>query len=1064
MAAPERLTRNLEMLRALLARTEQLRASSGAVREQSAQTLAESADSLADTQARIARCISRIEASGVPRDEIESRILRWKTSGFAPEAPSRFDVVALVTSAGGLEALGTILHALPQSFGAAIIVAQHMGGQGSALVEILSRHTSLPVAWLRAGEKLERGTVHVVRPRRVAEVHPDGTCAVDELDVHASSKPLDSLLESLADSYGERAIGVVLTGMGRDGAQGAAALKRAGGTVIVQSEDTAERPSMPRAAIESGAADVVLALQEIGPLIDDIVAGAEVPRPRTESEAAEAIFAGPGELRELLRSFDWSSTALGPVTGWPESLRVLLRTILDNKLPMAVWWGSELIQIYNDAWREFLGAAKHPAALAGSARDTWAGIWPQIGPMIGRVMHHGEAIAGEDYQILIDRQGRTEEMFVTFSYAPIRDERGAVLGVHNTGWETTQRVVAERRIGALRTLATQSIDASSPRQACELAAAALATDAADVPFALVYLMDQTRSQAALCGAAGLEPGSFAAPRLVDVSDERGGSATWPLARAMSGAGGLLLDDVSERFRGLSAPAIGMRPSSAALLIPLPAPLGEPVLGAVVFGLSAHRPFDEAYRIFLDLAAAQIAAGVVRARARQLERERTERLAELDRAKTEFFSNVSHEFRTPLTLMLGPLDELQRQRSALPENLAGDVSVAADNARRLLNLVNTLLDFSLAETGRLRAHYEPVDLAALTADIASVFRSAVQRAGLTLTVDAPALAAPVWVDRAMWEKIVSNLLANAFKFTFEGSITVQLRALPKHAELQVRDTGVGIPAADVPHVFKRFHRARSTRARTHEGAGIGLALVNELVRCHHGRVRVESCQGRGTTFTVWLPMGSRRLGRAALRREASDTPSGVAATLAKELERWTPGAALPKDIVPEALEQPTSSRHAAGARVLVVDDNADMREYLRRLLSPNWEVETAADGEAALARVRESPPDLVLADVMMPKLDGFGLLRAMRADDRLKQTAVILVTARAGEESAIEGLMAGADDHIAKPFSARELVARVGGQLELARMRRESEQRLARDLANAKQLHSVASMRVPGGER
>lgn len=443
--------------------------------------------------------------------------------------------------------------------------------------------------------------------------------------------------------------------------------------------------------------------------------------------------------------------------------------------------------------------------------------------------------------------------------------------------------------------------------------------------------------------------------------------------------------------------------------------------------------------------AQVAASIGVARARQQERERSERLAELDRVKTELFSNVSHELRTPLTLLLGPLEDVLA-RGALPAAVQEELEIAARNGRRLRTLVGSLLDFSAMEAGRLRAHLEPTDLGALTADIASVFRSAAERAGLALRVECDPLPEPVWVDREMWEKVVSNLLSNALKFTFDGEIAVEVRAAVRHAELVVRDTGVGIPEGELPHLFERFHRVRGARARTHEGAGIGLSLVHELVRRHHGRVRVRSIEGAGTTFTVWVPLGARP---APSPEPVGERPATqVAAALAEEAARWDPGPA-PAEAPPMAPE-PARRVRQPGARVLVADDNADMRDYLRRLLSEHWRVDLARDGREALARARAERPALVLADVMMPELDGFALLEAVRADPELAFTPVILVTARAGEESVLEGLAAGADDYLVKPFSPRELVARVSAQLELARERQET----ARELRETLELHRV----------
>src|SRR6266478_2383719 len=417
------------------------------------------------------------------------------------------------------------------------------------------------------------------------------------------------------------------------------------------------------------------------------------------------------------------------------------------------------------------------------------------------------------------------------------------------------------------------------------------------------------------------------------------------------------------------------------------------------------------------------------------------LSEIDRAKTAFFSNVSHEFRTPLTLMLGPLeDELAERASSLPPARRERLETAHRNSLRLLNLVNTLLDFSRIEAGRTQASYEPTDLAAYTAELASVFRSAVEKAGLTLVVDCPPLPEPVYVDREMWEKIVLNLLSNAFKHTFAGSITIRLRWCGDYAELAIADTGVGIPKTELPRLFERFHRVKGAKSRTHEGTGIGLALVQELVSLHSGAVSIESEEGKGSTFTVTVKTGTAHIpsDRLGVARTLVSTAARATAYVEEALH-WLPNAT--RDPPPTGLADIASfpSGATSGARrsrIIWADDNADMRDYVRRLLADRYDVLAVPDGLTALAAAQEQHPDLVLSDVMMPGLDGFGLLRALRADARTRTLPVILLSARAGEDAAIEGLDAGADDYLAKPFSAQELLARVRTHLELARVRRE----------------------------
>jgi signal transduction histidine kinase/DNA-binding response OmpR family regulator len=413
------------------------------------------------------------------------------------------------------------------------------------------------------------------------------------------------------------------------------------------------------------------------------------------------------------------------------------------------------------------------------------------------------------------------------------------------------------------------------------------------------------------------------------------------------------------------------------------------------------------------------------------REANSRLAELDVAKTEFFNNVSHEFRTPLTLMLGPLeDEIGERDQPLPPARRERIETAHRNGLRMLKLVNALLDFSRIEAGRTRAHYEATDLSAYTAELASVFRSAVDKGGLTLTIDCPPLPEPIYVDREMWEKIVSNLLSNAFKHTFKGGISVRVAWLGKAAQLTVEDSGVGIAQEEIPRLFERFHRVRGAASRTHEGTGIGLSLVRELVQLHAGSIRIESELDRGSRFIVTLEAGNAHLPADQIGQASEVKATGRRAAYVEEALQWLPRTSRVVD-------------DQAGSRpcILWADDNADMRDYVARLLSPWYEVRAVPDGEAALEAARARLPDLVLSDVMMPRLDGFGLLKALRADERTRRLPVILLSARAGEESAVGGLDAGADDYLAKPFSSRELIARVRTHLDMARQRREWEREL-----------------------
>jgi diguanylate cyclase (GGDEF)-like protein len=434
-----------------------------------------------------------------------------------------------------------------------------------------------------------------------------------------------------------------------------------------------------------------------------------------------------------------------------------------------------------------------------------------------------------------------------------------------------------------------------------------------------------------------------------------------------------------------------------------------------------------------------------------------RLAELDIAKTTFFNNVSHEFRTPLTLLLGPLeDELRERAEPLPPERRERVQTAHRNALRLLKMVNGLLEFARIEAGRMDTTYQPTNLSELTTELVSSFESATARAGLRLTIDCPPLPQPIYVDREMWEKIVLNLVSNAFKHTFVGGITVRLTWLGESVELTVEDTGIGISAADLPRVFDRFRRIKQAAARTHEGTGIGLSLVCELVQVHGGSVRVESDFSRGSRFFVVLKAGAAHLPPEQVGAGDPDVADRRETTAyVQEALSWLPSEsdADPIPVPPE--------HQGHQPRLLLADDNVDMRRYIARLLQPHYQVMAVPDGQAALEAVRAFRPDLVLSDVTMPRLDGLQLLRALRTDEHTRQLPIILLSARAGVEAAVKGLDTGADDYLIKPFSGPELLARVRAHLDLARRRieleRELEERVKLRTAEVTRLTRVLQM-------
>jgi PAS domain S-box-containing protein len=772
---------------------------------------------------------------------------------------------------------------------------------------------------------------------------------------------------------------------------------------------------------------------------------------------AQDWLAGGGALADLIREHDWSDTPLGPIEGWPQSLKTSVNLILNSQHPMWIGWGPAATFLYNEAYIQVLSSAKHPGALGRPASEVWAEIWDICGPLADKVFKKGEASFVDEIRLFMSRGDFLEETYYSFSYSPIRDESGKVAGLFCPSTEVTPKVVNARRLRTLSELSSHALVQKTIGDACQSAFETIAENPDDIPFAILYLVDDEGKKARLQQMCGLpKEVEVLAPDLVDLStgeNDKHKKCPWPLAEVLNAS-----QSQAVSVKELEGVPLGLaqQPLSQAMVLPVTTRGEDQTAGVLVAGVNPTRKLDAEYLTFYELVAGQIATAIQNARATEEERKRLQALAEIDRAKTAFFSNVSHEFRTPLTLMLGPVEELlARSHTDLSPAAKRQLELVNRNGSRLLRLVNTLLDFSRIEAGRMQAIYQPTDLAAFTVELGSVFRSATERAGLQLELDCPKLPEPVFVDRGMWEKIVLNLISNAFKFTFAGKIAISLAQVENAVELRVRDTGVGIAAQEIPRLFDRFHRIENTRSRTHEGSGIGLALVQELVKLHGGSVRAESVLGEGSTFIATVPRGSAHLPveRIGGTRTLASTAVG-AAPFVEEALRWLPDAVhreaadeiLPGDELLPIPCPPLANRETASGklpRILVADDNADMRQYLVRLLEERYQVEAVSDGEVALAAVRKSSPDLVLTDVMMPNLDGFGLLRELRSDPKTRTIPIILLSARAGEESRVEGMEQGADDYLIKPFSARELLARVQTHLQMARVRAESEAALRR---------------------
>lgn len=765
-----------------------------------------------------------------------------------------------------------------------------------------------------------------------------------------------------------------------------------------------------------------------------------------------AFLAGGGEMGQRIRDFDWSATPLGEPEDWPQSLKTSVGIMLNSGYPMYISWGAEFTQLYNDAYRPILGETKHPAALGETTDRTFEEIWPDIGPMFQAVLDEAKPSTFTDLMLPLNRYGFPEECFFVFSYSPVLTESGRAGGVFVTVLETTDRVLRERRQKTLKDIA--AIHAQGERDRINRRAVdVIGSCPQDSPFVAICLCDDEGHW-----SVGARQGAL------DLPDAE-------ILRVLREAGG---ESATATPVDLGTPAHAEpwpEPITQVTFRPILPPGVSAPAGMLVFGLSPRLRLDAAYTDFHTMCAANLAAVIADAEAFAIERERARSLAEIDRAKTVFFSNVSHEFRTPITLMLGPIEDALGDQTRFPDGSPerDQLVTVHRNAMRLSRLVNSLLDFSRLEAGRANARFEPTRIDRFTCDLVSNFQSAAEKAGLSLIVESERIDQAVHVDRDMWENIVLNLVSNAVKYTLEGTIRVRIGVSEdgKRAECEFSDTGIGIAREEMPRLFERFHRIEGAPGRSIEGSGIGLALVKELTELHGADLSVSSEPGEGTTFKISIPFGTRHLPRDQVVEEAGPIVPGKRSDgFVAEVLRWLPSVA--DNSAAEARTESANAEPDAAARgrVLVVDDNADMRDYLHYLLeSHGYEVTIAKDGLDALEAISRDAPELVISDLMMPRLDGMGLLAELRANRETRDIPFLAVSARAGEEAVIEGLNAGADDYLVKPFSRRELFARADSAIRMSRVRQRGKEAVEDEYRRLQRLFEqapsfIATLRGP----
>ncbi|KAG9288146.1 hypothetical protein G9A89_000941 [Geosiphon pyriformis] len=891
-------------------------------------------------------------------------------------------------------------------------------------------------------------------------------------------------------------------------------------------------------------------------------------------------YEGEIPVAELVYSFDWSTTQLGAMSTWTTSLRTTVDLCLHSVFPMALYYGPQKLLIYNQMWRPIL-KLKHPEALGKPAWEVWPEIWDVIGPIFDGVVSTGQGQFNDDLMLLLLRDGYTEECYFSFTFSPVFQEDGSVGGVFTAVQETTQRVLSARRLKTLGELGNRTPGAKSVEASCHLATAALRDNNADITYALIYLIgkneagEDNQTYVARLTATTFDDnlhtqsGDDGVEELIFVTGKSSRNLPDQLPKShhvlnVTNAMEAFLKDIQKSknnemdqksqlqssdsltqtesltkssfssFTPESWPIeqvirtnqhvlVTLADKSQAILLPvLTSFAGKTVLTAILIcGVNVRRALDTEYLEFCQLVVGHVSSSLTNGRSREEERKQAETLADLNRQKIMFFQNISHELRTPLTLMLAPLEDAIS--SCAPDSpILYNLKMIQRNARRLLKLVNTLLQFSRIEAGRLEAHYCETDIAKVTTELASNFESMAKSFGLTFTLDIPSnetlqlqLEHKVYLDLDLYEKIVFNLCSNAFKYTWDGGVTIRLYADKMECGevviLEVTDTGVGISPEHLPNIFQRFYRIESHQSRSHEGTGIGLALVKELAIRHGGDISVTSEVDVGTTFRVWIPTGYDQLPRKnvyinGIREGNAKYPipslrenqfSRNVDLYLEECKQWntekhdsqgfqtkfeeddheakntiehlktlsiaSPTLGAAKDVRSPFLLEEFGSDPNRIKRVLVVDDNADMRNYLCNILKTEFEVRSATDGRDALNIItkHEIKPDLVLSDIMMPNMNGFELLKILRSDPSTKMIPVILLSARAGEEASVEGLERGADDYLIKPFNARELIARVRSNIKLSNLRHELVVQ-QRSQAETKQLLFSISSKIRSG--
>ncbi|RIB09615.1 hypothetical protein C2G38_2108167 [Gigaspora rosea] len=792
---------------------------------------------------------------------------------------------------------------------------------------------------------------------------------------------------------------------------------------------------------------------------------------------------------DFIKSYDWSLTPLGPMDSWDPLFKSAVDFCCQLKFPSRIVYGSDLITIYNQEHVSFEikrnQEVKHPFAMGKPIIETYPEYYELFKTSYEQMKSTRKGFFQYDGCVpLLHNDGYIGDSYFNFAMSPIFKTDGSFCAMLCVSFETTDRVLYIRRKKSLIDMEIRLNecfkDVESLENTCNIMVTALRGNDKDFPFALIYLVDNNKfSSGFRPHTARLVATTFnkemciedisnkllETPETIDLcknSDENYDeyvNIRWPTSTATHQflkCNSWPIHLVVKEDKSIK---VCLKDGNHAILFPIKTLCGsDRSLSAILIcGINPRLPLEDEYMKLFELVVNRFSLALTRSISRREEKKHLELLADLNRQKIKFFQNIGHELLNPLTLTLSPLEEAIS--SCTRESIIhSHLQTVQRNTRRLLKLVSTLLQYSNIEGGRYEPQFRETDIAKFTQELAANFNTIAKKLDLDYIIDIPnpeefkkALGSNVYIDHEMFEAIFYNLCSNAFKNTWSGQIRVRLYI--EHSNeiiLEVSDTGVGISEINLSNLFQRFYRVNSQQSRSHEGTGIGLALVKELITIHGGDITVTSKVGQGTTFKCRFLSGYKHLPKNHVYHDKKENESYQEQQLytkkqlyLEENLQWLQYNSPiinkedqldtklnSKSINDNNIAMPSeTTKH----KILLVEDNADMRSYLNELLKKEFDVCCAYDGRDAMNILSKLSklPDLILSDVMMPNINGYELVKMIRSNIKTRSIPFILLTAKAYE---VSGLDYGADDYIIKPFKTRELMARIRTNINLSQLR------------------------------